>query len=96
MHMCGWQVLQPSLNPTATRIASSDRRKLIAVIGGSFNQSPACGAATNNNNNNNNIIIIIIIIIIIFTKIYIAHMPAGKINRQIESEGHKKVDLTNV
>ena len=34
------------------------------------------------------IIIIIIIIIVITTKIYIAHMPNGKINRQIESEAH--------
>ena len=41
-------------------------------------------------------IIIIIIIIIIITKIYIAHMSNGKINRQIESEAHKKVDVTNV
>ena len=46
MHMYGWQVIQPSLNPTATRIASSDRRRQIAVICGAFNQSPACGAAT--------------------------------------------------
>ena len=30
------------------------------------------------------------------TKIDIAHMPDGKINRQIESEAHIKVDLTNV
>ena len=37
-----------------------------------------------------------IIIIIIITKVYIAHMPDGQINRQIESEAHKKVDLTNV
>ena len=36
------------------------------------------------------------IIIIIITKIYIAHMPDGKINLQIESEAHKKVNLTNV
>ena len=37
--------------------------------------------------------------IIIITKIYIAHMPEDKINRQIEqieSEAHKKVDITNV
>ena len=40
--------------------------------------------------------VIIIIIIIITTKIYIVHMPDGKINRQIESEAHTKVDLTNV
>ena len=33
--------------------------------------------------------------IIIITKVYIEHMPDGKINRQIESEVHKKVDLTN-
>ena len=46
MHMCGWQVIQPSLNPTATRFASSDIRRPIAVIGDAFNQSPACGAAT--------------------------------------------------
>ena len=32
----------------------------------------------------------------IITTIYIAHMQDGKINRQIESEAHKKVDLTNV
>ena len=38
----------------------------------------------------------IIIIIIIIIKIYIAHMQDGKINRQIESEVHKIVDLTNV
>ena len=38
----------------------------------------------------------IIIIIIIITKIYIANMPDGKINRQIESETHIKLDLTNV
>ena len=36
------------------------------------------------------------IIIIITTKIYTAHMPDGKINRQIESEMHKKVGLMNV
>ena len=42
------------------------------------------------------ILIIIIIIIIIITKIYIAHLPDGKINRQIESEAHKKVDIRNV
>ena len=41
-------------------------------------------------------IIIIIIIIIIITKIYIAHMQDGEINRQVESETHNKVDLTNV
>ena len=40
--------------------------------------------------------IIIIIIIIITTKIDISIMPDGKINRQIKSEAHKKVDLTNV
>ena len=34
---------------------------------------------------------IIIIFIIIFTKIYIAHIQDSKINRQIESESHKKV-----
>ena len=38
----------------------------------------------------------IIIIIIIITKIYIAHMPDRKINHQIESEAHKKVDITNI
>ena len=42
----------------------------------------------------------IIIIIIIITKICIAHktphMPDGIMNRQIESEAHTKVDLTNV
>ena len=38
--------MQPSLKPTATRTASLDRRRLIAVNGGAFNQSPACGAAT--------------------------------------------------
>ena len=32
----------------------------------------------------------IIIIIIVITKIYIANMSNGKINRQIESEAHKK------
>ena len=37
-----------------------------------------------------------IIIIVTITTIYIANMPEGKINRQIESEAHKKVDLTNV
>ena len=42
------------------------------------------------------IIIVIIIVIIINIKIYIAHMPVGKINRQINSEAHKKFDLTNV
>ena len=42
------------------------------------------------------IIIIIIIIIICITKIYIAHMPNSKISRQIESEAHEKVNLTNV
>ena len=41
-------------------------------------------------------IIITIIIIIIITKIYIAHMPDGKINRQIKSEANKKLDLTKV
>ena len=41
-------------------------------------------------------IVIIIIIIIIIITIYIAHMPESKINRQIESEAHKKVDITNV
>ena len=38
----------------------------------------------------------IINIIIIITNIYIVHMPDGKINRQIESEAHKKVDITHV
>ena len=37
-----------------------------------------------------------IIIIIIIITIYIAHMQDGKINRQIKSEAHKEVDLTNV
>ena len=37
-----------------------------------------------------------IIIITIITKNYIAHIQEGKINRQIESDAHKKVDLTNV
>ena len=41
-------------------------------------------------------IIIIFITKIIITKIYVAHMPDGKINRTIESETHKNVDLTNV
>ena len=41
-------------------------------------------------------IIIINIIIIITTKIYIAHTPDSKINRQNESEAHKKVDITKV
>ena len=36
------------------------------------------------------------IIIIIITKMYIAHMSDGKINRQIKSEANKKVDITNV
>ena len=36
------------------------------------------------------------VIIVIITKIYVAHMPDGKINRQIESEVHKNVDLTTV
>ena len=38
----------------------------------------------------------IIIIIIIIIKIYITHLRDGKINRQIESEAHTKVDLRNV
>ena len=42
------------------------------------------------------LLLLVIIIIIIITKIYIAHMPDSIINRQIESEAHKKVDLTNV
>ena len=42
------------------------------------------------------IIIIIISIIIIIAKIYIAHMPDSNINRHIESEAHKNVDITNV
>ena len=46
MHMWGWHVVQPSLKPTATRTASLDRRRPIAGNGGTFNQSPACGAAT--------------------------------------------------
>ena len=51
--------------PNSHRTASSERRKPTAVIGGAFNQSPACGAVTalsliiiiitiNNNNINNN------------------------------------------
>ena len=32
----------------------------------------------------------------IITKMYIAHMPDSKINRQTESEAPKKVDLMNV
>ena len=36
------------------------------------------------------------IILIIITKIYIADMPDSSINRQIESEANKQVDLTNV
>ena len=42
MHTCGWHVMQLSLNQTATRIASSDKRRPIAVSGGTFSQSPAC------------------------------------------------------
>ena len=42
------------------------------------------------------IYIYIYIYIYIITKIYIAHMQDGKINRQIESEMHKKVDLSNI
>ena len=38
--------MQPSLKPTATRTASLDRRRSIAVNGDAFNQSPACGTAT--------------------------------------------------
>ena len=38
--------MQPSLKPTATRTASLDRRRPIAVNDDAFNQSPACGAAT--------------------------------------------------
>ena len=38
-----------------------------------------------------NFISLYIIIIIIITKICIAHMQAGKINCQIESEVHKKL-----
>ena len=41
------------------------------------------------------IITIIIIIIIIITKICTGYMPDSKRNRQIESEAHKKVDITN-
>ena len=41
-------------------------------------------------------IIIVIIIIIIITKIYIVQMPGSKFNHLIESEAHKKVDITNV
>ena len=52
--------MQPSLKSTATRTASLDRRRPIAVNGDAFNQSPACGAATALS-----LIIIIIIIIII-------------------------------
>ena len=33
---------------------------------------------------------------IIITKIYIVHMPDGKISHQIQSESHKKVDLMNI
>ena len=42
------------------------------------------------------IIFIIIIIIIITTKICIAHVQDGKINRQIESEPHKTVQHSKV
>ena len=41
-------------------------------------------------------IIIIIIIIIIITKIYIAHMPDGKINSQMESEAQNWIGGANV
>ena len=45
MHTCCWHVMQPSLSPTATRIALSERRRPIAVSGGAFSQSSACGAS---------------------------------------------------
>ena len=45
MHTCGGHVMQPSLNPTATRIASTDKRRPIAVSGGAFSQSPVYGAS---------------------------------------------------
>ena len=38
----------------------------------------------------------IYIYLFIFPKIYIAHMSDDKINRQIESEANKEVDITNV
>ena len=40
------KVMQPSLNPTATRIASSEKRRPIAVSDCAFNQSPAGGASS--------------------------------------------------
>ena len=42
--MCGSHVLTPSLVPTEMRIISSLSRKPIAVIGGTFSQSPAWSA----------------------------------------------------
>ena len=43
----GWHVVDPNRYPTATRIAaSSDRRRLTAVIGGALSQSPSCVTAT--------------------------------------------------
>ena len=35
-------------------------------------------------------------LLLLLLKFYITNMQDGKINRQIESEVHKKVDLTNV
>ena len=39
-------MVDPNRNPSATRIASSDRGRPTAVIGGELSQSPVCGVAT--------------------------------------------------
>ena len=40
--------------------------------------------------------VFVCVCLVVTTNIYIAHMPDGKINLQIESEAYKKVDITNV
>ena len=65
--------------------------KVLVFIDIGCSSSKGCGFDSNYDQ-----AVFIIIIIIIITKIYIAHITDGKINHQIESEAHKKVDLTNI
>ena len=43
-HGCGSQMFSPSRRPTATRMASSGRRRPQSVSGSAYSQSPLCGA----------------------------------------------------
>ena len=46
MHVWGWHVVDPNRYLTATRTASSDRRRQATVIEAAMSQSPACVTAT--------------------------------------------------